>query len=142
MTIAEWLNRKFLEWEQSQGKRKTLGQFSEFLGVSRISLSDWINGKYSPKTQNIGKIAEKLGPEIYDLVGIPRPQPRQLDEKTEELIQLIGQFSPEVQMDMIRIYQKLIPYLFEHQITDEEMIRKLISRMFSDQELELSIPAK
>ena len=61
MTIAEWLNRKFLEWEQSQGKRKTLGQFSEYLEVSRISLSDWINGKYAPKAQNIGRIAEKLG---------------------------------------------------------------------------------
>ena len=135
MTIAECLNRKFLEWELSQGKRKTLGQFSEYLGVSRISLSDWINGKYVPKSQNIGKLAEKLGPEIYDLVGIPRPKPHQLDEKTEELIQLIGQFSPEIQMDMIRVYQKLIPYLFEHQITDEDKIRELISRMFSDKGL-------
>jgi len=130
MTIADWLNKKFLEWEQSQGKRKTLGQFSEYLEVSRISLSDWINGKYAPNAQNIGKIAEKLGLEIYDLVGIPRPQPRQLDEKIERLIQLIGQFSPEIQMDMIRIYQQLIPVLFEKKITDENQILGLIAQMF------------
>jgi len=75
MEVAEWLNTKFLEWEQAEKKRKTLGQFAEYLGVSRISLSDWLSGKYVPKVQNLGRIAEKLGYEIYDIMGMPRPMP-------------------------------------------------------------------
>lgn len=131
MAIAEWLNLKFLSWEQSEGRRKTLGEFAEYLGVSRISLSDWINGKYAPKAQNIGKLAERLGLEIYDLVGIPRPLPQQMDSKIIELVNLTAQFPNEIQTAIIGVYQKVIPVLDGKKITDEKQILELLAKMFS-----------
>ena len=131
MAIAEWLNLKFLSWEQSEGRRKTLGQFAEYLGVSRISLSDWINGKYAPKAQNIGKLAQRLGLEIYDLVGIPRPLPQQFDDRINELVNLTAQFPKEIQTAIIGVYQKVIPVLDGKKITDEKQILDLMAKMFS-----------
>ena len=131
MAIAEWLNLKFLSWEQSEGRRKTLGQFAEYLGVSRISLSDWMNGKYAPKAQNIGKLAERLGLEIYDLVGIPRPLPQQLDDRINKLINLTTQFPKDIQTAIIGVYQKLLPMLEVRNITDEKQILDLMAKMFS-----------
>jgi len=129
MEVAEWLNAKFLEWEQAEKKRKTLGQFAEYLGVSRISLSDWLSGKYVPKVQNLGRIAEKLGYEIYDVMGMPRPLPSELDEKVNELIQAAMQFPPEIQAHVIAAFRELIPLLMEHHITDEDQIMWMLADM-------------
>ena len=54
-------------------KRMTYGEFAEHLGVSRISLNDWMKGKYLPGSQNLSVIAEKLGNEIYSVLGITIP---------------------------------------------------------------------
>lgn len=129
MEVAEWLNTKFLEWEQAEKKRKTLGQFAEYLGVSRISLSDWLSGKYVPKVQNLGRIAEKLGYEIYDIMGMPRPMPVELDDKVNELIQAAMQFPPEIQAHVIAAFRELIPLLMEHRITDEDQIMWMLADM-------------
>lgn len=86
MDLSEWLNMRFLDWQRSEGKRKTIAEFASYLDVSQASLSDWLRGKYAPKGQNLAKIAEKLGYEIYDVLGIPRPLPAELDEKINDLI--------------------------------------------------------
>lgn len=129
MNVAEWLNAKFLEWERTEGKRKTLGQFAEYLGVSRISLSDWLSGKYAPKVQNLGRISEKLGFEIYDVMGMPRPLPAELDEKINDLIQAARQFPPEIQAHVISAFRELIPLLMERGITDEDQIMWMLADM-------------
>ena len=49
--------------------------FADYLGVSRMSLSRWMNGNNLPEKYYVDQIADKLGPEIYDLMGMPRPDP-------------------------------------------------------------------
>jgi len=129
MNVAEWLNAKFLEWERNEGKRKTMVQFAEYLGVAQPSLSAWATGKYVPKGQNLAKIAEKLGYEIYDVLGIPRPMPVELDDKVNELIQAAMQFPPEIQAHVIAAFRELIPLLMEHRITDEDQIMWMLADM-------------
>ena len=70
MIFKDWLFQKFIEWQGVNKKRMTYGEFAEYLDVSRISLSDWMNGKYMPKYRNISSLSEKLGPEIYTVLGI------------------------------------------------------------------------
>ena len=73
--FSEWMTKKFLEWQTEQGKRKTLEEFSAYVGVSRPLINMWMNGNQKPGTENIHLLAELFGNEIYDVLELPRPKP-------------------------------------------------------------------
>jgi transcriptional regulator with XRE-family HTH domain len=73
--LQGWLLKKFLQWQVDTGERNTLEQFSEYLGIGRSTLSKWMNGSSRPGPELIDQISDKLGPEVYDIVGVPRPDP-------------------------------------------------------------------
>lgn len=72
-SIASWLNEKFLDWENKQGKRQTISGFAEFLSVPQPSLSNWMAGVHEPSGESLLKIAKKLGMEIYEIAGVKNP---------------------------------------------------------------------
>jgi transcriptional regulator with XRE-family HTH domain len=78
MKYNDWLINKFGEWERKTGRRQSYSAFARYLGVKQSSLSQWLAGNYPPADDNLRKIANKLGFEIYDILGIARPDP--LDE--------------------------------------------------------------
>lgn len=93
MDISEWLTKKFLEWQSKSGERRTLVDFAEYLEVTQPSLSNWMSGKYLPRgSKNINKLYEKLGPEIFDVLGIEKPAfaNQYLDEAMTELASSIA----------------------------------------------------
>ena len=47
-TFPQWINRKFVEWQAAQGKRKTVEEFAIYLGISRPLLNMWMNGNKKP----------------------------------------------------------------------------------------------
>ena len=67
--FAEWLEGKFLSWMGEAGRRRTVTEFAKYIGVSQSLMSQWLNGHYLPDLKNINKIAERLGPEVYDLLN-------------------------------------------------------------------------
>ena len=69
------LERKFLEWQIEIGQRKSQAEFSKLIGVSRAAFTMWLNGDHLPDRENAGKLASYLGPEIYDALELPRPNP-------------------------------------------------------------------
>lgn len=73
--LPEYLTRKYLGWQTEEGERKTLEEFANYLGVNRSLLSFWMNGTRVPNEDNADKMAEILGNEIYDVLGMPRPNP-------------------------------------------------------------------
>lgn len=74
MKFRQYLEQRFLEWQKQQGGRKTVKQFAEYVGVSQSSISMWWgDNERVPEGENVRKIAEKLGLEVYDVLGIPRP---------------------------------------------------------------------
>lgn len=75
MKFSEWITQKFLEWQIEQGKRKTIEEFADYIGVSRPIVSMWMNGKRTPSRDNIHLLAQIFGPEIYDILNLPRPDP-------------------------------------------------------------------
>jgi len=75
MTFPELLEQKFLAWQHEVGKRKTIQEFAAYLGVSQPILSHWLNGKRSPGPENLRLLSSKLGPEVYDVLGLERPDP-------------------------------------------------------------------
>jgi len=88
-TLPEYLTQKFLDWQATEGARKTLEDFAVYLDVNRSLLSYWTNGKRIPNEGNIKKVASKLGNEIYDVMGLPRPNPY------KQVIDRVWEFLPE-----------------------------------------------
>jgi len=70
-----FLERKFLEWQIEIGERKSQAAFADRIGVSRPSITMWMNGTHLPDLENANKLAAVLGPEVYDLLEMPRPNP-------------------------------------------------------------------
>jgi len=72
--FSDWMTKKFLDWQAFQGKRKTIDDFAAYIGVSRPLLNQWMNGNIPrPGRENISRLAEIFGPELYDILEIPRP---------------------------------------------------------------------
>jgi len=71
--VSVWINKKFLEWQLIQGESANQYEFADYLGVSEATLSLWINDIKPPGKHSADLIAAKFGPEIYDLIGLPRP---------------------------------------------------------------------
>lgn len=71
--FASWLENQFLDWQKQQRKRRTAGEFAEWLGFENMTVNQWLNGKRRPTRGNAQALALKLGLEVYDVLGIPRP---------------------------------------------------------------------
>ena len=57
---------------QVLGKPASQAEYAVWLGISPNTLTRLINAQSLPNLDNLIPIAEKLGPEAYDLCGIPR----------------------------------------------------------------------
>ena len=75
MSFQEYLFSKLQDFEKEQGRRISLDSFAGNLGVSRPLVSYWLSGKTKPSAENIRILASKLGPEVYDILGLTRPDP-------------------------------------------------------------------
>ena len=74
-TVGEWLEGKYIEWMARDGRRRSMQEFADWLDVPRPHISRYFGGTRFPSRKNVDKIAAKLGPEIYDLLGFQRPDP-------------------------------------------------------------------
>ena len=75
MAFSNWLEKKYLEWQIKHG-RKSVTEFSNWLGVERSLVTKWMNEKgRKPSMENTFILAQKLGMEVYAVLGLPRPDP-------------------------------------------------------------------
>lgn len=72
--IAAWLNRGLIDYQAQRGTRLTIRDFAEHLDVDYSLLTKWLKGVAAPGNENVVILGNKLGPEIYDLRGWPRPE--------------------------------------------------------------------
>jgi transcriptional regulator with XRE-family HTH domain len=75
-TCKEWLAEKFSEWEKNQGRKQSYYAFARFLGVSQTDLARWMDGTTIPSGTDLHTLAARLGMEVYDSLGMPRPNPQ------------------------------------------------------------------
>lgn len=73
-TFSDYLLSKLQEYEKQRGRRTSLDKFAEYLGVSRPLVSYWLKGT-KPSLENVQILATKFGPEVYDVLNLPRPDP-------------------------------------------------------------------
>lgn len=72
--FVEWLNNKFKAWEEFQEKPQSFYTFSRYLDVTHSRLAQWIAGSSLPGEEDLPKLADRLGMELYDVLSIPRPE--------------------------------------------------------------------
>lgn len=72
--VANWLKTKMIEWINQEGDIKSSKQFASYLGVSYNLLIRWMNEGGLPGNENVIKLGNRLGPEIYDILGWERPK--------------------------------------------------------------------
>ncbi len=88
--VGEWIDRQYLDWQLRQGGSRTFEQFSNFLGVSPPTLSRYRKRLRLPDPEHLAILGGKLGFEIYDLMGEPRP-----DDRLSAIIQNWGKLTEE-----------------------------------------------
>ena len=74
--FTNWLEKQYLDWQIEQGGRKSITDFSAHLGFALTTVDQWMNGrrkKISP--DNAFRLAQRLGLEVYDVLGLPCPDP-------------------------------------------------------------------
>lgn len=72
---AEWIEAQYIEWQRRRKKHGSQAAFYTWLGVSRNTYNGWTLKKQTPTGDSLRLLGEKLGWEIYDIVGEPRPHP-------------------------------------------------------------------
>jgi transcriptional regulator with XRE-family HTH domain len=75
MKFSQFMELKFIEYQRHSGGRKTVADFASFLGIAQTTLSSYMNDKRMPGDEYIEILASKLGMEVYDALGLPRPDP-------------------------------------------------------------------
>lgn len=75
MNFPQFLEKKFLEWQQRMGGRRSVSEFAKWIGVKQSSISMWWTGANTPNPESIKLLADKLGLEVYDALDLPRPDP-------------------------------------------------------------------
>ena len=76
LTLSELLLLEKQRQEREIGKSISLTQFAKGIGFSVSLVSHWMNEKGNPSQENINKLAETIGLEVYDALNLPRPDPR------------------------------------------------------------------
>jgi len=85
------MNLKYIEWQKSLEARKTITEFSDYIGFPQSTVSFWMNGDRVPKkAEDKVKLASVIGFEIYDALEEQRP-----DEDLHYLQTHWNQYSPE-----------------------------------------------
>ena len=70
--FQKFLTEAYLEYAADSGKRRVSdNEFAKYLGVAPASFNQWINGNRVPDVYNAAKLARKLGPRVFDILGFP-----------------------------------------------------------------------
>jgi transcriptional regulator with XRE-family HTH domain len=74
-TFAEFLNHAYVEYAHKQGRYTSQSEFATYLGISNYNYSQYVNNYRKPTGKNLDRIAAKLGPRTYEILGVPPRMP-------------------------------------------------------------------
>jgi succinate dehydrogenase flavin-adding protein (antitoxin of CptAB toxin-antitoxin module) len=72
VNFSEFLEKQYLLWQMDNG-RASIREFSRWLDINQALVVQWMNGHGKPNMDSTRKLVIKLGPEVYDIFGLPRP---------------------------------------------------------------------
>lgn len=79
-TFGHWLNIKFAEFMTGQAlhnnRTPSKTDWARYIGITNTNLSQYMNDNRKPDAAQADLLAAKLGPEVYDRLGMPRKMPK------------------------------------------------------------------
>ena len=69
MSIPEFLNKKYFDWQAKERRRVTVEEFGSLFGASKSLMTMWMNGTRSPGTEYKKRIIEQYGEEAIIAFG-------------------------------------------------------------------------
>ena len=88
MNFNDYLTQKYVDWRgDAIGRERSLKDFADWIGISNQLLTYWMrpNGKIPKHKKTIDKLVIKFGPEIYDMLGLTRPDTIPLDQLPKQV---------------------------------------------------------
>ena len=70
--LQSLLTEAYLEYVNQHRRKVGDNEFARYLGVPVGSYNAWINGNRLPSYDNVIRLAVKLGPRIFDILGYDR----------------------------------------------------------------------
>jgi len=71
--FVTWLNAQFLAWQASLGKKQSVTAWAKSLDMDRDVVNQWLNGRRRPNRESADALAERLGMDVYDALGLDKP---------------------------------------------------------------------
>jgi len=106
--FANWLTRKIIEREAKEGRRLTYDEEAAAMGIKPQILSHYINRRSLPGRDNLPKIAQRYGLEVYDLLGIPRPLGAIDDPDLAYIVEAWPSIPLEKRKELMKLYEELL----------------------------------
>jgi transcriptional regulator with XRE-family HTH domain len=110
MEFDQTLLNALIKWRQIQTKNResvSLNSFADFLGISRPAVSQWLNKERTPGFESLiviaPKLAQLLGPQVYDELGLSRP-----DQRFGELKELYDVVPSEDKDELLEAVRKIL----------------------------------
>jgi hypothetical protein len=76
ITLHELLFEKYMDYQKASGQRKTMKQFSEFIGIGQVHMNRLMNERRKAGEKTIVHLADFYQDmRFYDAAGIERPEP-------------------------------------------------------------------
>ena len=89
--VSELLQKAFLKFEADSGRRRTLTDFADAIGVNPGAMGHWMKGKRLPGEPNIGKIARATNDNTIYLIMRTLPE----DDEIAQIVASWGNLTPE-----------------------------------------------
>lgn len=79
--FSEFLNQKYIEWKEmewrkSKNRNTSQNEFAKWLGMSPTTISPYMTGVRPPSEANADALADKLGTQVYEILGKSARMPR------------------------------------------------------------------
>jgi len=98
--MSKFLNDEFVKYINKKGRYTSMSSWSRYLGVSNTSMSQWMNAHRLPIGKNVHKLADKMGPKVYDILEMPRLMPR--EDGINLLVDIYMAFNDEQRKQLLR----------------------------------------
>ena len=101
--MSKFLNDEFVKYINKKGRFTSMSTWARYLGVSNTSMSQWMNAHRLPIGKNAHKLADKMGPVVYDILEMPRLMPR--DESLNKVVEGYMALTDDERALIIRIVE-------------------------------------
>ncbi len=70
----KWINLRYLEYRGlAIGRERTVTEFARYLGLTQPTMTNLMNRSVPSRAKTIQKFVRIYGPEVYDVLGMERP---------------------------------------------------------------------